>query len=110
MQENKTWAPNVAPVGRDENMTGNQDSSKRTEVPGELPAALERHFSVQEIAEMWGLSPDRVRRLFEREPGVLVIQKTGSPWRRRYRTLRVPQSVLERVHSRLCNKGGFANH
>ncbi len=33
----------------------------------------ERHYAVIEVAEMWNLSPDKVRELFEHEPGVLVI-------------------------------------
>lgn len=40
---------------------------------GERPCsspACERHFSVAEVAKMWNLSPDAVRKLFEREPGV----------------------------------------
>ena len=67
----------------------------------------ERHFTVAQIAEMWQLSPDSVRRLFEREPGVLAFgceHSTG--YRRRYTTLRVPESVLARVHRRLCTVGG----
>ena len=60
----------------------------------------ERHYSVKEIAELWSLSPDAVRGLFEREPGVLVLGDF-SPHKRRYRTLRIPQSVLERVHRRM---------
>lgn len=62
---------------------------------------LERHFTVSEVANMWQLSLDAVRRLFCNEPGVLVIANTkarGS--KRRYTTLRIPHSVLERVHAR----------
>ena len=36
-------------------------------------AHTERHYAVTEIAEMWNLSPDKVRELFENEPGVLVL-------------------------------------
>jgi hypothetical protein len=61
----------------------------------------ERHYSVAEIAEMWSLSDDAVRKIFEREAGVLVIGGAGGG--RRYRTLRIPASVLERVHRRLTN-------
>ena len=61
--------------------------------------AMEKHFSVAEVAEKWGLSEDTVRRLFVNEPGVLVIETPGSRFsRRRYRTLRIPESVVERVH------------
>jgi len=30
----------------------------------------EQHYAVSQIAELWNLSHDVVRRLFEREPGV----------------------------------------
>lgn len=62
----------------------------------------ERHYTVAEISTMWNLSPDAVRRLFEDEPGVLVFGHTGAAGgRRRYTTLRIPESVVERVHRRL---------
>ena len=60
----------------------------------------ERHFTVAEIAAMWKLSEDMVRRLFEKEPGVLVIE-TARRYKRRYRTLRVPESVVQRVHRKM---------
>ncbi len=46
------------------------------------------------------LSVDTIRSLFEREPGVMLLQR---PRRgvRRYRTLRIPASVAERVFRRL---------
>ena len=74
---------------------------------GELQAgaaigvSVERHFAPDELGELWGLSPDTIRRLFDREPGVLVIERPGSKTRRRYRTLRIPASVAERVHRRM---------
>jgi hypothetical protein len=70
------------------------------------PAPAERHYAVTEIAEMWNLSVDKVRELFEGEPGVLVIGERSPRHKRRYVTLRVPQSVLERVHCRLSLKSG----
>ena len=63
----------------------------------------ERHFTAAQIGEMWTLSTDVVRKLFEREPGVLVIGDDSRRGKRGYRTLRIPQSVVERVHRRLCN-------
>ena len=41
----------------------------------ETSVHIERHYAVTEIAEMWNLSADKVRDLFEREPGVLVLEK-----------------------------------
>jgi transcriptional regulator GlxA family with amidase domain len=66
-------------------------------------AVTERHYSLDELATLWNLSADTVRRLFEREPGVLVIERARSRNARRYRTLRIPESVVERVHRRLSN-------
>jgi hypothetical protein len=68
---------------------------------------IERHYAVAEIAELWNLSPDKVRELFENEPGVLVIGERSPRHKRRYVTLRIPQKVLERVHHRLSSKSGF---
>ena len=64
----------------------------------------ERHYAVIEVAEMWNLSPDKVRELFEQEPDVLVIGDRNPRHKRRYLTLRIPQTVLLRVHSRLAAK------
>ena len=64
----------------------------------------ERYFTVAEIADIWKLSPDKVRRLFQDEPGVLTLENHGLVYKRRYRTLRIPESVLERVTRRLSNR------
>jgi|SRR6516164_2757254 len=72
----------------------------------ETSAHTERHYAVTEIAEMWNLSPDKVRELFENEPGVLVLGERSPRHKRRYVTLRIPHSVLERVHHRLSSKLG----
>ena len=68
----------------------------------EKAAAAVRHYSPAEIAELWNLSVDSVRRLFENEPGVLVLgNATPRRGKRSYTTLRIPEHVLERVHRRL---------
>jgi hypothetical protein len=64
----------------------------------------ERHYTVGEIAEAWNLSGDKVRGIVEREPGVLVIGDSNPRGKRRYRTLRIPQSVMDRVYVRLSLK------
>ena len=66
-----------------------------------LDGALERHFSAKEIAELWGLCENSVRQLFKNEPGVVRIQRPRSRWKRAYTTLRIPKSVLDRVHRRM---------
>jgi transcriptional regulator GlxA family with amidase domain len=61
---------------------------------------FERHYSVEELAELWNMSPDFVRRLFANEPGVVVFHRQR-PGRRAYRTLRIPETVAVRVRERL---------
>jgi hypothetical protein len=79
-----------------------------THLAEKTAAALERHYSPEELATTWSISADTVRRLFEEEPGVLVIEKAkqGS---RRYRTLRIPESVAIRVHRRMTNVVAMPN-
>ena len=62
---------------------------------------FERHYAPAELAEMWSLSTDTVRRMFEKEPGVLVFENPVRSSSRRFRTLRIPESVAQRVYSRL---------
>jgi hypothetical protein len=65
-------------------------------------ALLERHYTPAQVAEAWGVSTDTVRRMFEGEAGVLVIEPApGRYSRRRYRTLRIPASAVERVRRRM---------
>ena len=63
-------------------------------------AAFERHYSVEELTELWGMSDDFVRRLFLHEPGVIIFYRQ-QPGKRVYRTLRIPASVALRVHRRM---------
>jgi len=61
----------------------------------------EQHYTVEEIAQMWKLSKDSVRRLFKDESGVLVLSPQNRKGKRSYSTVRIPSSVLERVHKKL---------
>ena len=61
----------------------------------------ERHYSPADLGELWNLSADTVRRMFENEPGVLVFENPERSSRRRCRTLRIPESVASRVYQRI---------
>jgi hypothetical protein len=63
--------------------------------------SLQRHYSISEIAELWGLDEKTVRRLFASEPGVVELANEETRSRRSYVTRRIPESVLRRVHRRL---------
>lgn len=60
-----------------------------------------KHYSPDELAELWGVSTETIRSIFRDEPGVLKIGKTGTKYKRGYVTLRIPEDVAERVHARL---------
>ena len=70
------------------------------------PIALELHYSVQQISQKWGLDEDAVRAVFRSEAGVLRLERPKGRYKRAYTTLRIPLSVLERVHLRMSGKAG----
>ena len=63
----------------------------------------ERHFTAKEVAEAWNLSQDTIYRLFVNEPGVLLLVSEKKKYRRTRRTLRIPESIKNRVYRRLQN-------
>jgi hypothetical protein len=63
--------------------------------------ALERRYRPDEVAEMWGLSVKVIRQIFAAEPGVLKVDRHETRNKRGYCTMRIPESVVVRVHKRL---------
>jgi hypothetical protein len=59
---------------------------------------FEKHYTPAEVAEIWGISVDMARDLFRGEEDVLKLERTGS---KKYVTLRIPESVMLRVHTRM---------
>jgi hypothetical protein len=57
-------------------------------------------LTVAEVAALWNLSVDWTRQLLENEPGVVIFGSNGQG-KRKYRTMRIPRSVVERVQKRL---------
>jgi hypothetical protein len=74
---------------------------KRSSTRFEDSAASEKHFSPNELAEQWGFSVDTIRDIFRNEPGVLKHKNNGA--KRSYTTLRIPERIAIRVHSRLAS-------
>jgi hypothetical protein len=70
-------------------------------IPPSGAPAFEKHFSVQELAVLWGLSERTIRRIFAAEPGVVSWGRTESRSKRAYRTVRIPGSVAQRVYRKL---------
>jgi hypothetical protein len=73
-----------------------------------MSAFTEQHFLPIELSKLWALSPSKIRRMFEHEPGVLLTgepsRRVGRILKRSYYTMRIPASVAERVHARLTAK------
>jgi hypothetical protein len=65
------------------------------------PTPEERHHTPSEVADFWQVDVEMIRRIFRDEPGVMVLQSPQKKGKRPYKTIRIPQSVLERVHKRL---------
>jgi|SRR5450432_347126 hypothetical protein len=64
-------------------------------------AVFEKHYSVKELADLWNLSDRTVRRMFSEEPGVVQWGTGERLTKRAYKTLRIPESVVRRVHGKL---------
>jgi hypothetical protein len=62
--------------------------------------ATEPHYSVFEVAEMWKVSADTVRRIFANEEDVLIFGSKEGLHKRKRETMRIPLSVLLRVHAK----------
>lgn len=64
----------------------------------------DKHWTVNEVAERWGVSVDLIRDVFKDEDGVLIFERPGTRTKRSYSTMRIPESVLERVYSKLSKR------
>jgi hypothetical protein len=63
--------------------------------------AFEQHYSVADLVTLWGLSEKTIRRIFVGEPGVLEWGHDEERFKRGYKTMRIPESVVQRVHRRM---------
>jgi len=60
----------------------------------------ERHYRVGELARMWGLGRETLRVIVKDEPGVIKIRMGP---KKAHTTYSVPESVAQRIHTRLLN-------
>jgi hypothetical protein len=68
-------------------------------IPFNRDGFQEKHYRIAQLAELWGLGPEKVRRLIKDEPDVLKIRSAGP--KRPYTTYSIPESVARRIHTRL---------
>lgn len=58
---------------------------------------LEPYYTVQQVAQMLGLHPTTVRRMFQDQPGVFRLGRTDRrDGKRPYTTMRISKSALKR--------------
>jgi len=67
-------------------------------MPDETP--FERHYRIGELAQLWGLGRETVRKLAKDEPGVLKIRMGP---KRAHTFYSVPESVARRIHTKLLD-------
>jgi len=71
-------------------------------------AALERHYSVPEVATLWNVSQDTIRRLFRDRADVFKLNSPDTERKRGYCVLRIPESVVKAVHAKQRGAGRAA--
>ena len=58
-------------------------------------------YRVDDVAELIGMSRRSVIRLFEHESGVIILERPEKMHKRRYRSIRIPRIVYERVINKM---------
>jgi len=61
---------------------------------------FERHYRVGELAKLWSLGRETVRKLVKDDPGVIKI-RIGP--KKSHTVYSVPESAAKRIHTRLLN-------
>jgi transcriptional regulator GlxA family with amidase domain len=58
-------------------------------------------LEVADVARLTGFSRQTVTRMFENEPGVIIMERPEQMRKRKYRSLRIPRGVYERVVAKM---------
>jgi hypothetical protein len=72
-------------------------STRISNAGGGVSNPFGRVFTPRELAELWRLSENTIRRLFQDQPGVFVLGESNPRGRRGYVTLRIPEAVAARL-------------
>ena len=62
--------------------------------------AFEQHYRVSQLATQWGYGRETIRKIVQHEPGVLKL-RLGR--KKANTTYSIPESVAQRIHTRLLN-------
>jgi len=61
---------------------------------------FEKHYRVGDLAQLWGLGRETVRKLVKDDPGVIKIQMGR---KKAHTFYSVPESAARRIHTRLLS-------
>ena len=95
---NRKYYPQEAPSFRGLARIEPPMKTANTTNPPAPSSALEKHYSLEEVAEAWGISVRSARRIFRDVPGVSDVCSRRVLTSRPYTILRIPASVAARVH------------
>jgi hypothetical protein len=62
--------------------------------------SFERHYRIGDLARLWSLGRETVRKLVKDDPGVIKIRMGR---KKAHTTYSVPESAARRIHKRLLN-------
>ena len=65
-----------------------------------LDVTFEKHYRIGELARIWGLGRETVRKLVHNDPGVVKIRMGR---KKTHTVYSVPESAARRIHTRLLN-------
>jgi hypothetical protein len=61
---------------------------------------FEKHYRIADLARLWSIGRETVRRLIKDDPGVIKIRMGR---KKAHTTYSVPESAAHRIHTRLLN-------
>lgn len=61
---------------------------------------FEKHYRISDLARLWGLGRETVRKLVKDDPGVVKIRMGR---KKAHTVYSVPESAAHRIHTRLLN-------
>ena len=65
-----------------------------------MSTTFEKHYRVGDLAKIWGLGRETVRKLVKDDPGVIKIRMGR---KKAHTFYAVPESAAERIHTKLQN-------
>src|SRR5215471_17633430 len=66
----------------------------------QIDTTFEAHYRISDLARLWGLGRETVRKLVKDDPGVIKI---GMGRKKAHTIYSVPESAAHRIHTRLLN-------